>query len=67
MRRIERWLKGEPCEEVKIIFSADQTYLQRQPSIWMLQWNEASKAYQFEFLFGPRVKDAPTQMPLLAR
>ncbi|MBS2039858.1 hypothetical protein JST97_33040 [bacterium] len=57
--RVERWLKGAPREEVRVIYSAQESYLNKGNSVWMLQWNEACKAYQFDLLFGPRVKDVP--------
>ncbi len=57
--RVDRWIKGAPREEVKVIHSAQTSYLAKEASVWMLQWNEACKAYQFDFLFGPGMQDVP--------
>ena len=63
--KVDRWLKGAPREEVKVIYPAHMSYLDKKASVWMLQWNDACKAYQFEFLFGPRVEDAPVLAKIL--
>lgn len=57
--RVDRWFKGGPGGEVRVVYSARESQLNKEPSIWTLQWNEVCKAYQFDFLFGPSVDDAP--------
>ena len=60
--RVERWLKGSARDDVKVIYSAGESYLDKKASIWILQWNETYQAYQFDFfslLIGPPVDDAP--------
>jgi hypothetical protein len=57
--RVDRWLKGAPREEVNVIYSAQNSYLGKGTAVWMLQWNQACRAYQFETLFAPRLEEAP--------
>lgn len=57
--QVDRWLKGAPREKTEVIYPVEDSYLDHQTSVWLLQWNEGCKAYQFDHFFGPTVEEVP--------